>query len=361
VASQMSGTYAWHARTVATLFPFRNPQSASSDLRRPTSFRGFTLVELLVVIAIIGVLIALLLPAVQAARAAARRAQCTNNLKQCGLGLLNYESSYSVLPTGLISAPAVNAMNTGWLGHTTQSLVLAFIEENGLAERFDSRERTLDQPYYDFTRTSIATFNCPSDPNTVNGQIYPNYAHSNFVVCFGSGYPYDTLPKARTMKKTVRGDLDSMSTSGVFQWDEPRRITQIIDGTANTAMGSEVLSGDPVPEDNRPVIWDARGMWAIQYIGSSSYVHMFTPNTSIPDRPSGAGRQRCIDAPHMPCDPTTLGYDYTFSSARSYHTGGVNVVFVDGHVTFVNDTIDLAVWQALGTIDGGETVPADLY
>lgn len=349
----------WHTWTVSTRSTFRLPQPASFDYQRPTSFRGFTLVELLVVIAIIGVLIALLLPAVQAAREAARRAQCATNLKQCGLAILNYESSHSVLPTGLISDDPVPA-DGGWLGHTAQSLILAFIEEAGLAGQYDYKFRSIRPPNRAMLQKPVATFNCPSDDNTGGDTGDVNYAHSNFVVCFGSGYPYDTLPKARTMIPTLRGDLDSMSTNGVFQWDDPRRISQITDGTANTVMGSEVLAGESVSDITTPAVWDARGIWGVQYIGSSSYAHLFSPNTTIGDSPSAVSYQRCIDTPHMPCFTSTkLGYDQTYSSARSYHTGGVNVVFVDGHVTFINDTIDLAVWQALGTIDGGETIPTD--
>jgi prepilin-type processing-associated H-X9-DG protein len=97
-------------------------------------------------------------------------------------------------------------------------------------------------------------------------------------------------------------------------------------------------------------------MWGIQYNGASSYLHLYTPNTSIGDTPSAVRYDRCIPGPRTPCNPTVItlaGYDGSYSSARSYHRDGVNVVFADAHVEFIPSTIDLIVWQNMGQIDDG--------
>lgn len=316
--------------------------------RKPS--KAFTLVELLVVIAIIGVLIALLLPAVQAAREAARRAQCSNNLKQCGLGILNYENTHSTFPTGLIAA-LPNPPDGGWLGNTAQSMMLAFIEQGSMADTYDFSKRSLRDPNRELIRLSVQTFNCPSDENTDGGGVQTNYGHSNFVVCFGSF----------VMRPNPGGNPD-LTSNGVFQWDVPRRISQLTDGASFTAVGSEVISGVPsLGSAGGVAVWDARGMWGIQYHGASSYMHLYSPNTSIGDAVSAVSYNRCIDTPETPCNGSSgLGYDNTYASARSLHPGGVNVVFADGHVTFVTDTINLETWRALGTIAGGETVSDEL-
>ena len=106
--------------------------------------------------------------------------------------------------------------------------------------------------------------------------------------------------------------------------------------------------------------WDTRGMWGIHYAGAFAYMHMNTPNSFMGDSPSATQHDRCIhNPPKMPCDGSMgTGWSNMHAAARSNHPGGVNVVFADGHVTFITDTIDLHVWQILGSIDDGQTVPA---
>ncbi|MBN1911969.1 MAG: DUF1559 domain-containing protein [Pirellulales bacterium] len=303
--------------------------------------KGFTLVELLVVIAIIGILIALLLPAVQAAREAARRLQCANHMKQCGLAVLNYESGHKVFPPGIV-------MTDTYLGHTAQTFLFAFGGEESLVGMYDFSIRYNTPPTNrELIRHSVAMFNCPCDENTGNMPDYVNYAHSNFVVSMGS-----------TNLKTivVNEDYDS---NGLFRWNKPRRMKDLTDGSGITALGSEVLSGEP--NQGGAGLWDTRGMWAIQYVGASSYLHLYSPNTSIGDAPSAVRYERCVPEPNMPCSNPTSNVEYagSFASARSYHPGGVNVVYADGHVDFVSDVIELWVWRCLAKIDDGYNLPAN--
>ncbi len=317
--------------------------------------KGFTLVELLVVIAIIGILIALLLPAVQAAREAARRMQCTNGLKQLSLAMLTYENAAGTMPMGLVGSWAGGASasgNAGWPGHTCQALLLPYIEERGYAEQynFDYRALEVDAARGVLNRQviarSIAAFNCPSDPSTGSDPKNVGYAHSNFVVSLG-------------VNKSVhrKNGYDILETDGAFEVDRARNIRDFQDGTATTAVASEVLAGR---DETLSGVWDARGMWGIHYVGSFAYTHDDTPNTGFGDSLSTFSYKRCIDYERMPCDDAA-GSSWTQAhvAARSNHPGGVNVAFADGHVTFITDTINHQIWQWIGRIDDGNTVPSD--
>ncbi|MCC6125743.1 MAG: DUF1559 domain-containing protein [Pirellulales bacterium] len=312
----------------------------------PPRRRGFTLVELLVVIAIIGILIALLLPAIQATREAARRAQCTNNMKQCGLALLNYENARKMLPTGMMVSPTL------FLGHTAQIWMLPYLERGDLFKSFNPKERVLSNTYllnnYVIDQ-SIEPFNCPNDPNTGKNAENVNYAHSNFVVSFGSSLLKEEKPAG--------WNYAYYFGNGAFQWNIPRKFKEFRDGLSKTTFGSEVISGAHSVGGAGP--WDARGMWGIQYSGASSYLHIYTPNTSIGDAPSAVSYQRCVPTPRAPCNPAVVnyaGYDGSYSSARSYHRGGVNAVFADAHIEFIADTIDLKTWQYMGHINDGHAL-----
>ncbi|GIW88203.1 MAG: prepilin-type N-terminal cleavage/methylation domain-containing protein [Isosphaeraceae bacterium] len=334
--------------------------------------RGFTLIELLVVIAIIGVLIALLLPAVQAAREAARRAQCTNNLKQIGIAMQNYVSSYNAFPVGYLIPgpgthdPVIPALHYRW---SALAQLTPFLDNTPVynAMNFSWPIATGATPSYGiptpFTffpanqtarQMTVSIFLCPSDgvqrPN-------PDSGPTNYMVCTGDG-----LNRGRT----VPGD--ALNANGAFT-NQAITMGQLRDGSSLTIAGSEQLLGTgpgdqptptPQPEDTRRAIarsatlpltdgscqaagrgWRfdvGNGWWDGDY-RSTIYNHYLGPN---------AKRYDCL-GPFVPHNPAWRG-------ARSFHPGGVNALFCDGHVRFVKDTVDISAWRAVSTRDGGEVV-----
>ena len=300
---------------------------------------AFTLVELLVVITIIGILIALLLPAVQAAREAARRMQCANNMKQVGLAMHNYNYSLGSLPTG-----AFLSGGSGSLGPELTALVvlLPYLEQANLAGIYDFNLRVYHPDNRQAVATSVPSYNCPSDDSAGTVAAYSGFARSNVAVSYGSqeGVCETCVCCSNPMPPA------EVRTNGAFQFDQARKLNEFIDGTSYTVMASEILTAEASSTDSR-------GQWA-RLLHGASYEHYDTPNSSALDVMFAT---TCLEEPGMPC--TTLGttdLHLQHNAARSQHPGGVNVVFVDGHVSFIPDTINLAVWQALGARNDGKTL-----
>jgi prepilin-type N-terminal cleavage/methylation domain-containing protein len=296
---------------------------------------GFTLVELLVVIAIIGVLVALLLPAVQAAREAARRMQCNNNLKQIGLALHNHLSAKSKFPPGY----KVTAVGGGpghestWITHS-----LPYIEEGTLAQQIDwklpfghahSTTPPLGGANKNITSASLSGFVCPS--NEAFGRALGDcYARGNYAANNGTGPMTEKFSTELPLKAARHG-------GGAFYANSELRSGDFFDGMSKTVLIAELRV---VPGE------DWRGI--MHYPECTVYHHNDTPNASAPDR---LRTGTCINTNQAPCIgayPNFTSRSMTMS-ARSNHAGGVHALLGDGSSHFVVDNISLAVWQALST------------
>ena len=319
--------------------------------------RAFTLIELLVVIAIIAVLIALLLPAVQAAREAARRMQCTNNLKQIGLALHNYESVNAVLPAG---------RSSGALLWSSLSSILPYIEGGNLYNTINYNSPSI--PYEGFpsgvdnatsVRQVVNTFLCPSDPK--QDRLDPALGTTNYAAVSGTGLQNNGSFRPQ----------DGAGVDGAFFDRSATAFRDVTDGLSFTAAFGEITKGSGTdatglagsaainprtqnlqgPTGNAvtdafcgglTIFGGQRGReWSRGSYPFATFNHYLTPNSRTPDCLSGnfAGR----------------------FAARSYHPGGVNALFLDGHVQFVKDTVAIAAWRAVATRGGGEVVSADQF
>ncbi len=311
--------------------------------------RAFTLVELLVVIAIIGILIALLLPAVQAAREAARRTQCSNHLKQIALAMHNYHGPNQQFPIGQVIYIDHNGP-VDWDRWTWYVGILPYVEQQALAEIYakhiaQGKTGTADKHSYTNLpkkETPVATFVCPSDPvnpKTQNGSTASNQQgfHGNYVGNAGNDY------------FNANGYDESDNLNGVFFPFSEVAISDIRDGTSNTLLLSElILVPDGAVGSNQE---DMRGRYHNAKHCGALFSTLFPPNTSQSDHINF-----CINTPLAPCEKSA---DNVVVSARSYHSGGATAALADGSVRFISDSISNVVYQSLGSRAGGEVVSED--
>jgi len=307
---------------------------------------AFTLVELLVVIAIIGVLVSLLLPAVQKVREAANRMSCSNNLKQIGLALHNYHDSTGGLPPGRTSMTQLSI----------HSFILVYMEQDNLCATMGMMMPWTD-PSNDMARsTMVKTFICPSDVTTA---VPPDWASTSYRANEGTSIAYGY---GATDPTGV--NLGLLPPNGPFGPDSRTKFADITDGLSNTAFFSEHIAGDfsnaiateradtfqpgthPTTADQ--AMQDCAAIdtsnlafqgesnvgapWVYGYHSTTSYWHSAPP-----------GSRSCMFPPLR-----------VMTTANSNHVGGVNMLLGDGSVRFVSYSIDLGIWRGLGTISGGE-------
>ena len=310
---------------------------------------GFTLIELLVVIAIIAILIGLLLPAVQKVREAAARSTCSNNIKQFALALHSYHDANGKLP------PSYDANS-----FSAHVYILPYIEQGNVRNTMNVTLPYSDPSNAAAAGTWIKTFVCPSDPGT--GAVPAGWAPTNYRVNQGSGLLWGLPP---TSPSNV--NYGYPAPNGPFFENSAVRLTDITDGTSNTALVSEALVGSfnaavanpnntqrlgqsvglyPATPDQAYSMCQSVGYqnlayngmpntgapWTYGYHSTTVYFHVGPPNSSSCMYPSGR-----------------IG-----TAARSNHTGGVNLALGDASVRFVSNSIPLATWRALGSKDGGE-------
>lgn len=335
------------------------PGSASARL----ASAGFTLVELLVVIAIIGILVALLLPAVQAAREAARRSQCQNNLKQLGLGVLNYESSFGRLPpSAVIDLNTTSAANNGSWG--VHGRILDYLEQANLRGLVDL------ETGWDFQQAisgvRIASFQCPSD--TKSGEVRDPGGGKAFLYATNYGFNLGTW--------FVFDPATKQGGDGAFYPNSNLSLSRFTDGTSKTLLSAEVKAWTPYTRNGGPATTDIPNTvedvvaavqsgaqekntghteWPDGRVHHTGVTATMTPNTFVPYTTSDGEE---VDADFNSWQEGKNGSSgnptYAAITSRSFHPGQVMVALVDGSARSVSDDVDLAVWRALATRSGGE-------
>ncbi len=350
--------------------------------RRTGSRCGFTLIELLVVIAIIAILVALLLPAVQQAREAARRTQCRNNLKQLGLALHSYESTYTLFPP-----------SSGSSSYSAQARLLPYMEQANLQNTIDFSQplltgsvtsRVLNPFYANVANQVVPSFLCPSDPAPAVYQVPMGspavtygFAANNYMVSFGSG--------------TGTNYDDRHATDGMVWQNSNVRIRDFLDGTSNTVVMSEAIRSDGpttvLPAGTLPQFpyrqmlsltsgvsasstsagyIASGGAWPAGLISNPNLAAAVPAGTNWTGTSTGTGRGgswlRGLNAsvntngyttPNS-LIPDVLMHGTGFFAPRSFHTGGAHALLGDGAVRFVGNSIDAALHRAIYSRSGGE-------
>ncbi|MDZ4817572.1 MAG: DUF1559 domain-containing protein [Planctomycetota bacterium] len=293
-------------------------------IRRTQSVAGFTLVELLVVIAIIGILVAMLLPAIQAAREAARRITCTNNLHQIGMGMLLFDHNYKRLPAAIQTHPSTgeHLMGSAFIS------ILPFMEESVLYSRYDMTKGPTDGTNLEVTRTKLPVFLCPSMVTPSGGT---DGGVASYGVCTGSGYCRYPL---RTSDQ--KPDLTNHNGAIVDPIRGPTKVAVISmqDGTSKTVMVGELDYGlINIKERSGGSIDGGSTVWGTAYPGMTW----------------------CSMAGVFNSDRLVTGF-LEWETFRSDHSGGVNFVMVDGSVQFISEETHPDILDRLAERNDGQSV-----
>jgi prepilin-type N-terminal cleavage/methylation domain-containing protein/prepilin-type processing-associated H-X9-DG protein len=357
-------------------------------MKSQTCSRGFTLVELLVVIAIIGILIALLLPAVQSAREAARRTQCNNNLKQIGIGLHNHHDAQGVLPPSCIKralqdpgSNAASGMNTPYLPAALHwsYLLLPYMEQDGLYDSIpfgppppsppgSNQAGTpstawVTPPYLTALQTRLPYMRCPStsDNFTYNdnsrGALVPDRAPASYAVVSSGNLnnnnhnddggftpspipPFNFFALRPGNNSTPFGNQPRLN--GPFQQNVRHKTSDILDGTSNTAACGERYRYNNGPGSDGTVTHGGWGTWFIGSPHAQNGHNGFTGSTGLPLNPVIPLSQVASNTTHL------MAYS-------SRHPGGANFLFLDGSVRFLRNSISSTIMTAIGSRSGGES------
>ncbi|MFG0296174.1 MAG: DUF1559 domain-containing protein [Maioricimonas sp. JB045] len=328
------------------------------------SLRGFTLVELLVVIAIIGVLIALLLPAVQQAREAARRTQCKNNLKQLGLALHNYVDANRYLPPGAaVDLSVTSTGNNGSWG--VHGRLLPYLEQGNLYNNVDLTIAWDFQTAIDGLK--IATFGCPSDPGS--DQVRDPGGGKVHLYPTTYGFNYGTW--------FVFNPTNGQGGNGAFFPNSKLSFAAFTDGTTNTLLAAEVKAWQPYTRNGGPssttipgTIADAEAAvasgaqykntghteWPDGRVHHSGVTTTLAPNSRVEYNTGSEVVDADFNSWQEGKDGSAGNPTYAIITSRSFHEGIVNVALVDGSARSVSENIDLGLWRALGTRNQGEVI-----
>ncbi len=327
--------------------------------------RGFTIIELLVVIAIIAILISLLLPAIQQAREAARRTQCKNHLKQLGLAVHNYASSYRYLPPGAsVDLSVTSTGNNGSWG--VHGRILPLLEQGNLYNNVDLSIAWDFQTAIDGLK--IPVYACPSDPKSDQARdpgsgkvtLYP----TNYGFNYGTWFVFDTT--------------NGNGGNGAFFPNASLTIAAFTDGTSNTLLASEVKSWQPYTRNGGPstttipstaseaaTITASGGQfktntghteWPDGRVHHTGFTVTMNPNTHVPYTNAGTEYNADYNSWQEGKNGGAGSPTYAIITSRSHHIGVVNAVLVDGSVRTISENISLDIWRALGTRQNGEVL-----